>query len=161
MIRKQPSSRRTFLKQLGMGLVATLIAPSSWFSRKLYAHNVEFKRFEEYLKELPQFTLGVPESIEDKFGVFKIPVSAMHKVGPLDMGVVVVIVRVKKKNRLKAIPVEIKKSGDSCVFVREKAPSNQPTSYLQPGHIILNDLKQSLIKLREIDVEETQQLFIH
>jgi len=83
----------------------------------------------------------------------------MHKVGPLDEGIIVKICKEKGNTRFLTVSVKILSMENNKAIVIEKSTDPQPMSNLQPTNIIFDDLSNTLKRLNQINHKEVQSRF--
>ncbi len=116
--------------------------------------------FDIYLKQIPQLKSYAPEISKNGNGIFKIPISALHKVGLFKEGIVAIIHPDGDHFRLLTTAVKVLKTERNRGTVIEKAPKTQPISNLIESTILLDDLKNSLIRLVNLIRKKSRRVFI-
>lgn len=153
-------SRRAFLKQAGLGLLSTLAVVTSPLKNRLQAFGLIPAGFEEAISKMPQFELQAPESIVNNQKIFKIPIRAMSMIESSKVGGIVVIRSYKGQLRLHSVGVTIDKMDYTWVYIKERPNTVLPIYHLNEGTIILDDLRNTLKRLRKIDAAELRARFI-
>lgn len=159
MINRTFFSRRKFLRLCWSGLGGLIMILFNPFQQKSYGNDSNSDKFDTAIYSMPQYALSSPESVKGNFGVFRVPVSALHKVGPLDEGFVVKLCFDKGRLRLRTVFIEILAIDENQVLITEKPIGKQPASNLKTDSIILDDLRDSLKRLNEINHKEVQSRF--
>lgn len=151
--------RRKFIKKIVTGLSGFLVALLRPFQTKVLGLGLNSDNFNAVITKMPQYMLGSPVFVKEGFGAFRIPISAMHKVGPLDEGIIVKICKEKGNTRFLTVSVKILSMENNKAIVIEKSTDPQPMSNLQPTNIIFDDLSNTLKRLNQINHKEVQSRF--
>lgn len=159
MLKSHFISRRLALKRIGRGVLGTIAVFIAPVKSGMLALSRPPDDFDIYLKQMPQFKLYAPEMSKDGYGIFKIPNSALHKVGPFKEGIVVIIHPDGDHFRLLTTAVKVLKTEGNWSTVIERALKTQPISNLTKSTILLDDLKNSLKRLGEFNQKEVQARF--
>jgi len=160
MKKQKGISRRCFLRNVGalcVGVSFFLLETSC--KNHVNLTESESEAFDKYLTNLPSVTLDNASGMDNTSEVFKVAKTVVMEV-PNSRGTVTKIIFNKNTINLETVLVTILKTENGYYYIIEDTTANQPVGRLAKGAILLDDVRNSVIKLRDFNKTELKRRYI-
>lgn len=153
-------SRRCFLRNLGVLCVGIPFVLSEISCKnQVNLAESESESFNKFLTSLPNVTLENATGMENSSEVFKVAKTVVREVSNSRGGVTKIIYSSDTIN-LESILVTILKTENEYHYISEDTTANQPVGRLTKGTVLLDDVSNSIIKLRDFNKTELKSRYI-